>query len=86
MKLGEHKVKFEFTGPPNRELPHIAGQLPVLSKSGGQRETFKTLLEPPMGSGPYRIVKFEAGRYVKLGAAQRLVGRKFTSKPRPQQF
>ena len=67
VKLGEHKVKFEFTGPPNRELPHITGQLPVLSKKWwSERDFSKTLLEPPMGSGPYRIVKFEAGRYVKL--------------------
>ena len=32
VKQGPHRVRFEFTGPPNRELPHITGQLPVMSK------------------------------------------------------
>ena len=67
VKLGTHKVKFELTGPPNRELPHITGQLPVLSKKWwSSRDFSKTTLEPPMGSGPYRITGFEAGRYVEL--------------------
>ena len=67
VKLGTHKVKFELTGPPNRELPHITGQLPVLSeKWWSSRDFSKTTLEPPMGSGPYRITGFEAGRYVEL--------------------
>ena len=33
VKLGDRRVKFEFAGPPNRELPQITGQLPVLSKA-----------------------------------------------------
>ena len=67
VKLGPHEVKFEFTGPPNRELPHITGQLPVLSKKWwSSRDFSKTSLEPPMGSGPYRIVSFEPGRFVEL--------------------
>ncbi len=64
-KLSSHRVKFHFTGPPNRELPQITGQLPVLAKHDWQsREFGQTTLEPPLGSGPYRIAKFEAGRFV----------------------
>jgi microcin C transport system substrate-binding protein len=67
VKLGTHKVKFEFSGPPNRELPHITGQLPVMSKKWWSTRDFtKTTLERPMGSGPYRIGKFEAGRFVEV--------------------
>lgn len=67
VKLGEHRVRFDFTGPPNRELPQITGQLPVLSKKWwATRDFTKTTLEPPMGSGPYRVASFEAGRYVEL--------------------
>ena len=67
VKLGDHRVKFEFTGPPNRELPQITGQLPVLSKKWWSTRDFtKTTLEPPMGSGPYKIASFEPGRYVEL--------------------
>ena len=67
VKLGPHKVKFEFTGPPNRELPQITGQLPVMSKKWWSTRDFtKTSLEPPMGSGPYRIGAFEPGRFVEI--------------------
>ena len=67
VKLGPHKVKFEVTGPPNRELPQITGQLPVMSKKWWSTRDFtKTSLEPPMGSGPYRIGAFEPGRFVEI--------------------
>ena len=49
--LGPHRVKFSFSGPANRELPQIVGQLPILSKSWWKnREFSKTTLEPPNGS------------------------------------
>ncbi len=64
-KLGPHRVKFHFSGPPNRELPQITGQMPVLPRHYWQGRDFgRTTLEPPLGSGPYRIGKFEPGRYV----------------------
>ena len=64
-KLGRHRVKFHFSGPPNRELPQIVGQLPVLPRHYWEGRDFrKTTLEPPLGSGPYRVAGFEAGRYV----------------------
>jgi microcin C transport system substrate-binding protein len=67
VKMSEHRVKFEFSGPANRELPHITGQLPVMSKQWWSTRDFsKTTLEPPMGSGPYRIGAFEPGRFIKL--------------------
>ncbi len=64
-KLGEHKVRFVFAGGDSRELPLIAGQLPILPKHYWEGKDFgRTTLEPPLGSGPYRIAAFEAGRYV----------------------
>ena len=66
VKLSKHKVKFEFTGPPNRELPQITGQLPVLPQHYWEKRDFsKTTLKPPIGSGPYRIARFEPGRFVE---------------------
>lgn len=63
--LGPRKVKFHFTGPPNRELPQIVGQLPVLQKSLWEKRGFdKVTLEPWAGSGPYRIKEFEANRFI----------------------
>jgi microcin C transport system substrate-binding protein len=71
--LDEHTVRFTFAGPGNRELPHIVGQLLILPKhwwtgtgaNGAPRSVEQTTLEPPVGSGPYRIARFEPGRYVE---------------------
>jgi microcin C transport system substrate-binding protein len=67
---GEREITFTFDGPGNRELPQIVGQLPVLpkhwwegtDKSGRKRDVTQTTLEPPLGSGPYRLKEFAAGR------------------------
>ena len=67
---GEREVTFTFDGPGNRELPQIVGQLPVLpkhwwegtDKSGRKRDVTQTTLEPPLGSGPYRLKDFAPGR------------------------
>lgn len=60
-----HTVKFSFSGEPNRELPQIVGQIPILSKSYWEdREFDQTTLEPPVTSGPYKLKDFEPGRYV----------------------
>lgn len=64
-EVGERKVKFYFSGGENRELPLITGQLPVLAKHYWEKREFdKTTLEPPVGSGPYKIKSFEAGRSI----------------------
>lgn len=63
--LDEHKVKFTFAEGDNRELPLIIGQLPILPKHYWEdREFARTTLQPPLGSGPYRIEAFEPGRFV----------------------
>jgi microcin C transport system substrate-binding protein len=64
-KVGERKVKFTFTSGLNRELPLIIGELPIISKAYYTANDFeKTSLEPPMGSGPYRVESLEAGRSI----------------------
>ncbi len=73
-KIGEREIKFTFDSPGNRELPTIVGELPVLPKhywestdgQGKKRDISATTLEPPLGSGPYRIKEFSAGRSVAL--------------------
>jgi microcin C transport system substrate-binding protein len=73
-KSGERDIKFSFDAPGNRELPTIVGELPVLPKhywdgtdsQGRKRDISATTLEPPLGSGPYRIKEFVAARSVKL--------------------
>jgi microcin C transport system substrate-binding protein len=76
-KLGDRDVKFTFDEKGNRELPNIVGQLMVLPKhwwegtdnKGRKRDIGETTLEPPMGSGPYRIVSFQPGASVTYARA-----------------
>jgi microcin C transport system substrate-binding protein len=64
-KTGPRTIKFSFKPGENRELPLILGQLVVLPKHWWEgREFDKTSLEPPLGSGPYRIKSFEPGRRI----------------------
>jgi microcin C transport system substrate-binding protein len=73
---GSRKVRFTFAAGDNRELPLIAGQLPILPKHYWQGRDFsRTTLEPPLGSGPYRITAFETGRYVALERVRDYWGR-----------
>ena len=62
-KIGERSVRFTFKPGENRELPLIVGQLPVLPKHyWASRDFEQTTLDPPLGSGPYKIKSFDAGR------------------------
>jgi microcin C transport system substrate-binding protein len=64
-KVGERRVKFTFEGGINRELPLIVGQLPVLPKHYYENREFeRATLDPPIGSGPYRIERVDAGRTI----------------------
>jgi microcin C transport system substrate-binding protein len=67
---GEVTFSFDQTG--NRELPLILGQLMVLPQhwwegtdaSGKSRDIGQSTLEAPMGSGPYQLASFDAGRTI----------------------
>lgn len=62
---GPKRVVFRFRDNTNRELPLILGQMPVLPKHWWEGRDFgKPTLEVPLGSGPYRIERFEPGRNV----------------------
>lgn len=82
-KIGERDVKFSFDAPGNRELPQIVGQLVILPKhwwqgtdgEGRKRDVSATTLEKPLGSGPYRIKDFVAGRTISLERVKEYWGR-----------
>lgn len=67
---GEVTFTFDQTG--NRELPKILGQLMILPQhwwegtdaKGNKRNIGASTLEPPMGSGPYELASFEAGKTI----------------------
>ena len=63
---GDGVVRFTFDQSGNRELPHIMGQLTPLPKHWWEGRDFeKSSLDIPLGSGAYKIGKFEAGRFVE---------------------
>lgn len=64
--LGPQRVRFVFKPGVHRDLPTRLAGLPVLSKAYYAKTAFnKTTIEPPLGSGPYRVKKVEPGRFVE---------------------
>lgn len=62
------RVKFTFAHGGNAELPLILAQLAILPKhhwSAEGRDFGATSLEPPLGSGPYKVGNVTAGRRIE---------------------
>ena len=67
--ISDREVEFRFNQKGNRELPHIIGDLAVLPKhwwegtdaAGNKRDITQPTLEPPLGSGAYKIASFKPG-------------------------
>ncbi len=66
VKLSSRHVRFYFKPETkNRELPLILSALKIFSaKDFKNKEYDKPSLTPPLGSGPYIIKEFEAGKYI----------------------
>ncbi len=63
--IDDKTAVFFISDQSNRELPLIIGQMPVLPEHDWKDRDFsETTLQPPLGSGPYRITEFEVGRKV----------------------
>jgi microcin C transport system substrate-binding protein len=77
-RTGEREVTFVFSVTGNRELPQIVGQLPVLARhwwtettdQGRTRSLDETTLEPPLGSGPYRVGLVNRGREIRINRVE----------------
>ncbi|MHB1101193.1 MAG: extracellular solute-binding protein [Devosia sp.] len=71
-KTADDQVTFTFDQTGNRELPHIIGQLLVMPRhwwegtgpDGKPRDISAATLEFPLGSGPYKVKSFVAGRTI----------------------
>ena len=65
----DRTVRFTFAPGPDgrydREMPLLMGLMPIHSKTWWAGRAFeRTILDPPMGSGPYRVKQAEAGRRI----------------------
>ncbi len=63
----DRTVRFVLHEAGNKEMPLILGELTVLPKHYWEERDFeKTTLEPPIGSGPYKISKVDPGKSLTL--------------------
>lgn len=65
--LAPRRIRFVFRdGALTRDLPAYVAGLPILSKDWYAEHDFsEASLEPPMASGPYRVARVEAGRFIE---------------------
>ena len=60
-----HTITLRLAGPTPKDLAMFAAQLPVFSRAYYQSRDFAAAtLEPPLGSGPYKIGDFSPGRSI----------------------
>lgn len=63
---GEEMVAIRFAARRARDVPLFAASLPIFSKAYYSVKSFdESTLEAPLGSGAYRIGRFEPGRYIE---------------------
>lgn len=71
-QTGDREITFRFKRAGNRDLPYFVSLLGILPRhywtgktaSGETRDLSNTTLEPPLGSGPYRIKTVDRGRAI----------------------
>lgn len=64
-------VKFYFRNRDNRELPLIVGEMSILpAHFWVDREFDATSLQPPLGSGPYRVHQVDPGRRISYARVE----------------
>lgn len=63
---GPRSVRIHFGPGAHRQLPlHVSGEMEILPAHYWADQSFdETTLEPPLGSGPYRVVEVELGRRI----------------------
>jgi len=60
-KIGDRSVRFTFNAAGDREIPLILGLMPILPRHKFDGEP---TLEPPLGSGAYRVAHVDPGRSI----------------------
>ncbi|ACP25243.1 predicted peptide ABC transporter, substrate-binding protein [Sinorhizobium fredii NGR234] len=64
-KVGDRSVRFTLKEDADREFPLLLALSPVMPKHAINVEAFdRTTLEPPLGSGPYRVAEVRPGERI----------------------
>jgi microcin C transport system substrate-binding protein len=64
--LDDETVVVRFVPKRARDVPLFVAELPILSRAYYSAKPFdETSLEVPLGAGPYKVGRFEAGRYIE---------------------
>jgi len=65
--LDKRTVQLRFQPTRGLDVPALAAAMPIFSEKYYSTRPFdETSLEAPLGSGPYRVARFEQGRYVQF--------------------
>jgi microcin C transport system substrate-binding protein len=60
-------ARIQFSPNRSRDLHLVVAGMPVFSEAYWRNRDFEaSTLEPPLGSGPYKVGRFEQGRYIEL--------------------
>jgi microcin C transport system substrate-binding protein len=63
----DRTVVVRFAPKRARDVPLFVASLPIFSRAYYGKQPFdQSTLETPLGSGPYKVGKFEAGRYIEF--------------------
>jgi microcin C transport system substrate-binding protein len=63
---GDDTVVVRFAPKRGRDVPLFVATLPIFSRAYYSVKNFEeSTLDPPLGSGPYKVGRFEAGRYIE---------------------
>ena len=64
---GDRTVVIRFSPTRARGAPLVVASLPILSKAYYATRNFdETTMDPPLGSGPYKVGRFEQGRFLEF--------------------
>ena len=64
---GDHAVIARFTATRGRDVPLFVAGLPIFSRAYYAARAFdESTLDIPLGSGRYRVKRFEAGRFIEF--------------------
>lgn len=64
--ISEREVVVTFSGRHARDLPLTIATLPIVSAAYyGENDFERSTMQPPLGSGPYKVGPLEAGRFIE---------------------